>query len=210
MPRSVLARHRGELLLGGGDAGFKPFDLALPALRPGFVKPVMQVGDDLLEPVLLSRLGQRGSAIADLGIVVGRRRGLAGRRPGRLAGVRGRTRTGKCDAVLGHLLAALAEPEGAVVAQTGPGVLLRGDGDPAPAPRLPRQRPGVPTRSRNGHVAGSCGGSGVVTSCGPAWAGKSPLGSAHNAVRSADGPIRRCPTCARRRSGVGTPRRWGR
>jgi len=103
-----------------------------------------------------------------------------------------------------------AEPEGAVVVQTGPGVPLRGDGDPAPVPRLPRQRPGVPTRSRNGHVAGSCGGSGVVTSCGPAWAGKSPLGSAHNAVRSADGPIRRCPTCARRRSGVGTPRRRGR
>ncbi len=66
MPRSVLGRLRrtdGSFWLAAGEAGFQPFDRAVPFVGVSFVEPGMQVGDDLLEPVLLSGIGpEHGTA----------------------------------------------------------------------------------------------------------------------------------------------------
>ncbi|MGW2124213.1 hypothetical protein [Streptomyces sp. NPDC001758] len=52
-----LAGHAGELVLGRGDGDLQPFDLAEPAALVGLGQAVAEVGDDLVEPTLLGRVG---------------------------------------------------------------------------------------------------------------------------------------------------------
>lgn len=64
--------HRCELLVGGADADFESFDLAVPALLMGLSEAGVQVGEDLLEAVLLGWVGsEHGAADARVFVLAG-------------------------------------------------------------------------------------------------------------------------------------------
>jgi hypothetical protein len=54
--------HRGEFLLGGGEARLDRRDLAEPALFLGLLEAVDQVGADLLQPGHLLGVGPQDGA----------------------------------------------------------------------------------------------------------------------------------------------------
>jgi hypothetical protein len=61
--------HGRHLLRGGGDADFQPGDLAAPPLLAGPAEAGAQAGQDVRQPVPLSRVQPQGRA-ADAGVLM--------------------------------------------------------------------------------------------------------------------------------------------
>ncbi|MEU7599023.1 hypothetical protein AB0B79_39425 [Streptomyces sp. NPDC039022] len=65
----LLGFDLGDLVLGGGEAGGRPFDFAEPSLAFGFVDPVFEVVTDLFQAGFLLQ-GDDQDRAADAGVFV--------------------------------------------------------------------------------------------------------------------------------------------